>query len=308
MKFEIMMGILFDLLSKRCVTAKYLADKYEVSVRSIYRYINSLEYAGVPLYSIKGNNGGFSIVDQYKLSSTFMTVKEFEQIINALTAINEGLPNKALESAITKLKSTKKNEYAGFNVSSGNLILDAGPWGDTDGYKSKLLLLQRGIEENLKLKIKYHDRNGEISERTIEPHYIVFKQGLWYVYAFCEVRNEFRFFKTGRIENIILLEEKFTRKEINRNELPLDYWHQSTIAELIEFEVDKSVLSDIEEWIGIENVNKEKGKFIARAKLPYDNGLVSKLISFGDKIKVISPTNLKNTLIDVANSLINKYR
>ncbi len=308
MKFEIMIGILFDLLSKKSVTAKYLAEKYEVSIRSIYRYINSLEIAGVPLYSVKGNNGGFRIVEQYKLSSTFMTVKEFEQVINALTAINEGVPNAILENALNKLKASIKNEYAGFDIKSGNLIIDAGPWGDTIGYKSKLILIQKSIEEQIKIACEYHDRNGEITNRVIDPHLILFKQGLWYVYAYCNLRNSFRFFKIGRIDNLNFLNEKFIRKEINRKELPLDYWHQDVLAETIEFEVDKKILSDIQEWIGVNNVFIEKEKFIARAKLPYDEGLITKLMSYGNNLKIISPNKLKDRILEIAQDIVKNYK
>ena len=96
MKYEIMLGILFELLSKRCVKAQYLADKFEVSVRSIHRYINCLENAGIPIYTLRGSQGGFAIVDTYRFTSTFMTESEFNQTISALTAITDSVPNKAL--------------------------------------------------------------------------------------------------------------------------------------------------------------------------------------------------------------------
>ena len=296
MKFEIMVSILFELLSKRKVKATYLAEKYEVSVRTIYRYISSLEMAGVPLYTTRGNNGGISIVDTYRFSSTFMTVAEFEQTINTLSAIEQSVPNAILNSAINKLKSTIKNEYSNLNLHSGNLIIDAGPWGDTVGYKSKLTIIQKGIDESKKLFIKYHDRNGEISERVVWPHIIVFKQGLWYCYAFCELRNEFRFFKTGRIEFAQLLNDKFNRQKISNNELPLNFWQNTTIAEDVLLEVNKNILSDVEEWLGIENISLVNGKHIASVTLPYDNGLVSKIMSYGSGIKVIEPKKLINEI------------
>ena len=111
MKYEIMLRILFELLSKKCVKASYLANKYEVSVRSIHRYINCLELAGVPIYTVRGNNGGFAIMDTYKLGATFMTQKEFEQTITTLTAITNSVPNAELNSVINKLKATSRHEY-----------------------------------------------------------------------------------------------------------------------------------------------------------------------------------------------------
>lgn len=307
MKFEIMLRILFELMSKKCVKAQYLADKFEVSVRSMHRYLNTLELAGVPIYTIRGNQGGFAIIDTYKFSSTFMTVKEFEQTINALSAITESVPNKELTSVINKLKSTVKHEYSGFDVKGGNLIIDAGPWGDTIGYKSKLVVIQRSIEECKKLFIKYHDRNGDITERIIEPHVIVFKQGLWYIFAFCNLRQEFRFFKTGRIEHATILDEKFTRRDLSQMDLPLNFWHDNTEAVDVTFEIDKTCLSDVEEWLGIENVSTINGKNIACVKLPFDNGLVTKIMSYGNGLKVISPTTLKKAVKDCAQAILKAY-
>ncbi len=306
MKFEIMLSILFELLSRKTISAKYLAEKYEVSTRSIYRYISALENAGVPLYSTQGKNGGFSIVDSYRLSSTFLTKDEFEKAINVLNGVKEGMNDKTLESVITKLKGSVKFEYSGFDVKGGNLIIDAGPWGDAVGYKQKLALIQKSIDERLPLEITYHDRSGNLSNRIIEPHVIVFKQGLWYVYAYCRKREDFRFFKTGRIEKANLLATPFVRREINNSELPLN-WHESVPCEEVEMLVDKSVLSDVEEWLGVENVSYQKGKYVAYAKLPYDLGLVSKIMSFGKGITVLSPQKLVDEIKSSAKELLKNY-
>ena len=308
MKYEIIIGILFELLSKKCVKAGYLADKFEVSVRSIHRYISCLEMAGVPIYTIRGNQGGFAIVDTYRLSATFMTMKEFDQVIKTLSAITDSVPNKTLNSAINKLKSVTKNEYSGFNLKSGNLIIDAGPWGDAVGYKSKLVIIQKSIDECKKISITYHDRNGTITERIIEPHVIIFKQGLWYVYAFCHLRNDFRFFKTGRIESANILPQSFTRRSYNEEDVPLNFWHQTVEAKDVVLEVEQNCLSDVEEWLGIENFEHKNGKHLAYVKLPYDNGLVTKIISFGSGIKVVQPEDLKEKVKLCAQEIMNNYK
>ncbi len=307
MKYEIMLSILFELLSNRGVSAKTLAQKYEVSERSIYRYVNCIELAGVPIYTTRGRTGGFSIVDTYRLSSTFMTSAEFEQTINALNGLCETVPNKELASAILKLKAVRKKEYDGFNVKSGNLIIDAGPWGDAIYYKAKLKAVSTCIEKNLQLFIKYHDRNGQISERVIDPHVIVLKQGLWYVFAYCHLRNEFRFFKTGRIENATVLTEHFVRQDISKMDLPLDFWHSETEVIDVKIEVSKQYLSDVAEWLGVENITEENGKIIGKAKLPDDEGLVSKLMSFSGGIKVIEPMELKKKIKTRAQELLDIY-
>lgn len=307
MKYEIMLKILFELLAKKSVNAKYLAEKYEVSQRTIYRYIESLELAGVPLYTNRGNGGGISIVDTYRFTSTFMTVKEFEQIIDVLTSVNDSVENKVLDGAIIKLKANLKNEYSGFDIKSGNLIIDGGPWGDTSGYKSKLLIIQKSIEENKKLEIVYHDRTGKVTTRVIEPHVIVFKQGLWYTYAYCNLRKTFRFFKTGRIENAKLLEETFIRRDISKMDLPLDFWHNAEVTKNISLKIKKDCLSDVMEWLGIENIEEKNGEYTANVNLPFDDGLVYKIMSYGDGITVLSPKELRETIKEKARKLLDNY-
>ena len=308
MKYEIMLKILFELMSKKCVKASYLANKYEVSVRSIHRYINSLELAGVPIYTLRGNGGGFSIIDTFKFSSTFLTVNEFEQTINALKAITESVPNNDLSNVINKLKSVMRNDYTGIDIKSGNLIIDAGPWGDAVGYKVKLSILQKCIESCNLLSITYHDRNGDITERVIEPHVIVFKQGLWYVFAYCHLRNEFRFFKTGRIQQANILDQKFNRRNLEQVELPLNFWSNNVVAKDVVLEIDKKCLSDVEEWLGIENIKIVNDKHVAEVKLPYDNGLISKIISYGNGIKVISPIELSKEIKKYAQDILDTYK
>lgn len=307
MKFEIMVSILFELLSKRIVQAKYLSEKYGVSARSIYRYISSLENAGVPIYTVRGNAGGFSVVDTFRLSANYLTAKEYDKIISVLTAFADGVPDKTVNAIILKLKATFKKDTSGFDLKAGNLIIDAGPWGDTVGYKAKLTVLEQAIDEQKQLSITYHDRNGNVSERIIEPHVIVFKQGLWYTYAYCNLRKGFRFFKTGRIEKATLLNTQFVRRDLSKMDLPLDFWHNSVETEKVSFEIDEKVLSDVEEWLGIENVEKTGGKYVSNVDLPYDNGLVMKIMSFGSGIKVLSPKKLRDQILSAAKELQKTY-
>ena len=307
MKYEIMIRILFNLLNNKKVTATWLANEYGVSTRTIYRYIDCLSYANIPITCDKGRDGGFFILDNFKLTSSFMTKEEFNAVISALDGINAQLKNSKLKSATEKLKSINRIEKNSLTLSSGNLIIDAGPWGDAIGYRAKLGVLEEGIEKNTLLEIVYHDREGEITTRLIEPHTIVFKQGLWYVYAWCRLRNDFRFFKTGRIESLRVLDEKFIRRNIpNESEL-FDTWYDKADKVAVTFIVDKTVLSDVEEWLGVENITEIDGKFIAKAKLPNDNGLIPKIMSYGNGLSVVSPDNLKKKLVESAKRLIENY-
>ena len=306
MKYEMMLKILFELLSKKSVQASYLAEKYEISVRSVYRYINSLDYAGIPIYTKRGNNGGFYIMENYKLPASFLTREEFSEAIAALKGLNEQVNNKTITSVINKLLSLTKKDYYDVNIKSGNLIIDATPWGDVKDYKNHLTFIEKSIEDGYLLSIDYQDRFGEVSKRIIEPHSVVLKQGLWYVFAYCRLRKAFRLFKIGRITQITIMKEKFEKRPLPEV-LPFENWYDSQNLTEIEFEVSDKAVSDVEEWIGINNVKRGKDKITAKALLPMDDILIGKILGFGNEIKVVAPKKLQKMLKDKVNKIVKYY-
>ena len=303
MKYEIMTGMLFDLLSKKSVKATYLANKYEVTTRTVYRYIDELSLAGVPIESSRGASGGFKIMDGFKLSASYLTEKEFEVVINSLSAINNEVQGGVLSSAIDKLKATKRGVGA-VNVKTGNLVIDAGAWCDSAGYKDKLSLINSAIDDGKVISFTYHDRNGSKSVRFAEPHTILFKEGTWYVYAFCRLREEFRFFKVGRMTDIKCIEESFTRRELPSN-LPFETWYEHSSLIDVKLKVGGQSLFAVEEWLGVENIHEENGVFYATASLPDEDSLVGKILSFGVGVKVIAPDTLKNKIKKAVKDIYN---
>ena len=98
------------------------------------------------------------------------------------------------------------------------------------------------------------------------------------------------------------------RRDLSEQDLPLDFWHNSVKAERVVMEIDKSVLSDVEEWLGIENVKQNGDKFFADVSLPFDDGLVSKIMSYSSGLKVLSPDTLKDKIKATALAVAGKYR
>lgn len=304
MKDEILINILFDFLANKKLSASYLASKHGVSKRTIFRYIDTLSLT-IPITTDRGRNGGYYISDSYKIPASFLSEKEYEKVISTLVAINKELDSKELDNGINKLKSAYKGEKSSLTVQGGNLIIDAGPWGGAKGYKAKLSVMEKSIEQNLLLSISYHDREGEVTKRIIEPHAIVFKQGLWYIYAYCQMREDFRLFKVGRIESANILDKTFTRREMP--EKSFDDWYNNIPTEEISLQINKTIVSDIEEWLGVENVKREDGNYIAKVSLPVDEGLINKLLSFGSGIKVLAPEKLKDKMLETVKQIINNY-
>lgn len=307
MKYQMMLKILFLLLSRRKVSARYIADKYEISLRTVYRYIDELSLANVPIYNVRGRNGGYAISDSYKIPSSFLTEEESNKVISTLVEINKELGSNVIESAINKLNSIKKTSSENLHISFGNLYIDGSGWGTGDMYGETLKVLQKAIEENLVVSVDYLDRDGNKSQRDIEPHALVLKQGLWYAYSYCTLRESFRLFKVGRIEKIKVKQQNFIRKESADIKAVLTKFYQET-PEDVDLIIDESIRLDVEEWLGVDKISiTPSGKIMASAKLPICDYLTGKILSFGNKIQVVSPPALKKAVIDTAQSIKELY-
>lgn len=307
MKFAILVSILFDLLAKRKLTAAYLAEKYEISQRTVYRYIDLLS-TSVPVYVKRGRNGGIYISDHYKLPVGFMTVDEYEAAIEALSAMYSQLPQERFLAAQRKLSAQVKAESRELTLSGelGSILVDGGTWGDTRTFSEKLRLIEEALRDNKTLDVEYHSRNGEKTQRTIEPHVLVFKQNVWYVYAFCRKQRDFRLFRLGRILAAYKTDETFTKRPFTREDIPLNYWKTDKTV-TARFAISDDAFADAQDWLGVENMRLKDGNWEAEVTLPDDETLVRKIISFGAGLRVIEPTKLQSRVQAAAQAVFALY-
>lgn len=283
-----MLKILFLLLAKPKVSAREMSHRFDVSVRTIMRYIDVISLV-VPVLSDTGRNGGFYIADSYKLPASFLTEKEFNAVVSTLSSYNEEVSNKTISSAIDKLVTAKRKEIKTVNFKSENLIIDGSSWNGNDNVKSIVSLISNAIDDLKQVFIGYVDKSGKESKRIIEPHAIILKQGLWYVYAYCNLRNSFRMFKVSRITFADVKDQTFEKRKISLDSLTSGKWFEKLPVKQIELAIDKTAVPDVEEWLGVNYVYKKDDNYFASVSLPYDNFLVSKILSFAGKVKVLSP-------------------
>ena len=307
MKYQIMVEMLFMLLARKKVTAREFAQRFSISKRTVFRYLDELSLACIPVMCDRGANGGYYLAESYKLPASFLTEKEFDALVSAINAVGSELgASEVLSTVKDKLFSAVKKEDS-TPLTSSSLIIDSSGWNGIGGNKNKIRVFEKAIKNNLLVKTAYHDRSGEKTERIIEPHALVLKQGLWYVFAFCRLRQDFRLFKISRVEYATTLSETFTRREFDPNNLPFNDWYTSQSRTEIIFELDESIRSEIEDWLGIESVKTVGDKLIAEARLPYDKGLVTEIAKYGDKVRVLKPEKLKKELIASARELLAFY-
>ncbi|MDE6075639.1 MAG: YafY family transcriptional regulator [Clostridia bacterium] len=292
MKYQIMIKMLMLLTSRRKVTAAEIADRFEISVRSVYRYVEELNVAGVPLDVVRGRSGGIYIADTFKLPSGYFTRGEYSATINALTAMSSTMDDEDIISALEKLQRQQKADKRELSV-CGNIIVDGGAWADLGKFPQKMKVCEQAVRDSMCLEIDYISRDGEHSRRVIDPHVLILKQNVWYIYAFCHTRQDFRTFKIGRIKGARFTGRNFVKKEITKDEIPLNFEYTSEQLIPVTLEIKKDALADVEEWLGVDNIEPRGNGLIATVSLPDDEMLVDKILGYGGKVKVLSPLPLK---------------
>ena len=299
MKYQVMIKMLLLLTSRRKVTAREIAERFEISVRSVYRYVEELNVAGVPIDVVRGRYGGIFIADTFKLPSGFFTRGEYAAVENALTAMLSTMSDEDLISALEKLKRQQKADRRELSV-CGNIIVDGGAWADLGKFPQKMKVCEQAVKDCLWLEIDYISRDGEHSKRVIDPYVLILKQNVWYVYAFCHTRQDFRTFKIGRIKGARFTGRGFTKEEIDRRDIPLNFEYTSEQLVPVTLEIAANAVADVEEWLGVDNIEPRGNGLVANVSLPDDGMLVDKILGYGGKVKVVAPADLKKRVRETA--------
>ncbi len=293
MQVPVLVGILSTLLSADgLVSASDLTKKYEISARSVYRYINVLSESGVPIESVQGRAGGWRIIENYKLKATYFTPEEYERLVF-------GLQSSTLQDDVTKQALLK---LSGLNRAHNATVLKSDQF-IVDGGDSVLGELVNTVSEAIAQKklchIEYHSKDGEDSVRVIEPYCLILKDGAWYVYSFCRLRRDFRYFKVSRIVKLEV-GDRFSGRSydgVDSSVIKTDVLKGKEMCEVL-LSVDSSALSACEEWLGVSAVVKMGENFLAKATLPYDEMLVNKILSLGAGVRVEKPRRLRQAVIE----------
>ena len=261
-----LLGIVYTLLNKETVTATTLAERYEVSVRTIYRDIEVLSQAGIPVYTRKGKNGGICLMEQFVLDKMLITQEEQQEILSALLSVEE---TKATEEKeiLQKLGDFFKTEPVNW------LSIDFSDWGD--GQRLLYEDIKRAILMNKVLSFDYYGQNREMSRRIVEPIQLLFKEYTWYLRAYCRERKALRTFKLTRIRKMKVLEENFKireeyfKREAANSEKHQDITNANVYAPLITLWIDKKETYRVYDRFSEADIEILKdGNFVVRVAYP----------------------------------------
>lgn len=300
MKLDRMLGILTILLQKDNVTAPQLAEKFEVSRRTIGRDIDSLCQAGIPIVTRQGGGGGISIADGYKLDKSVLTSEELSSLIAALKGIGSIYESSQIERTLDKLAVNKDTVVSLREPVVINLA---------SHYKCsltpKIMLIKQAVLEQRLVEFDYYYSKGQ-TRRRIEPYFVIFQWTGWYVFGYCLERQDWRLFKIARLWNPQMLDMTYAAREIPPEKRDFNS-HLPDTEKLVAL-FDPSVKYQLIEAYGLDSYT-ETADGRLRLEIGYTNWDYMRqwLLSFGHNVTVLEPAKAAEELKAVAEKILENY-
>lgn len=303
MKIDRLIGIITILLQKEKTTTAQLAERFEVSSRTIQRDIDHICKAGIPIVSMQGYGGGLSIAEGYKINQTILTQDELSAIFMGFKSIDSISKYTYTQSLMEKLAYEKRAVLSNQN----RIIIDLASFYQVS-LTEKIELIKHAINNRELIKFQYYSEKGE-SERTIEPYFIMFRWSAWYVYGYCLTKQDYRLFKLNRLSKLQSLKTNYEERVISEKELDFDnyIWRDDIkLTALFDISVKYRLIDEHgPECITFDN---QSGKLLFVNNFTNRSYLLQWILSYGDSVKVIEPLDLVDEICLNAKNILHQYK
>lgn len=296
--------IIYYLLDKKQVSAAELAEQFEVSVRTIYRDIDALSSAGIPVCTTAGRGGGISLLDGFVLDRALLSSQEMQDIILGIQSLSS-VQYPDTEAVLTKLKSS-------FQTADADWIeIDFSRWGSFPGKeKQTFRLIKKSILDKFLICFKYYTSSGGVTSRTCQPLKLIYKDKAWYLHAYCLVRNDYRLFRISRIRELELTDTHFIPHEDEKLPVPVPLTILRDFGPPVdmEFTFSEEVGSRLYDTFDDSAICITENGFLVKTVLPLNQWLYDFILSFGDRITILKPQSLKKEITRRLESALQHYK
>lgn len=299
MKVDRLLGIITTLQQNKKVTAPYLAEKFEVSRRTINRDIEDICRAGIPIVTTQGNNGGISIMEGFSLDTTVFTEQEMEEIFTGLRTLD------SVSGSSNAMKLAKKIGGESAIELPGHMMIDLSSFYKED-LTVKIEQIKKAISESCCILFRYYYNKGE-EYKVVEPYMVVFKWSDWYVFGFCKKSRDFRMYKLRRLWELNVTEEKFEPREIPEEKL--QFGSHMTDDYFITAVYEPSIKYKLVEEYGPESFTvMGDGKIYAKLGFTDIEEALHWFLGLGNKVKVLEPPEMVEKVKTAVKNILQGYR
>ncbi len=301
MQMSRLFEIVYLLMERKSLTAKELAERFEVSPRTIYRDIDTLSEAGIPVYSSRGTGGGIRLMDDFVLNKSYLSEQEQNNILASLQGLS-AIQVPDVEPVLSKLAALfGKNRASWIDVDFSN-------WSGGSQEREKFILLKDAILQSKVITFDYYSAVSEKTERVVEPLKILFKGMGWYLYGFCRAKQDYRVFKITRIKNLVNTEEAFDRAIPSSVFEQTDSAYSAKVIQL-KLKIDSALAYRVYDEFEQENIIKDgDGSFTVSALFPEGDWIFGFILSFGSGAQVLEPPEIRYELAARVENILKLYR
>ncbi len=291
--------IIYILLNKKTVTAKELAERFGVSQRTIYRDVDTLSLAGIPVFTEKGKGGGIGLLPDFVLNKSILSESEQNEILSALQGLS-GVKTAEADGVLQKLSAL-------FNKSTVNwLEVDFSDWSFANGgvfYDFKTAILERRVAE-----FDYYGTGGEMTHRRIEPIQLWFKSKSWYIKGYCLIRQDMRLFKLSRVRNLIVTNERFAERDLLAIPPKSTRSDRQKTDVTLKLKIAPEMTYRVYDEFGDESAIKQPdGSFLVTVTWPEDEWVYGTILSYGEYIEVLEPERIRQIIKEKAQKTADKH-
>ena len=301
MQIERLVQMVFYILSHGHVTAKELADLFQVSTRTVYRDINTLTVAGIPIFSTKGVGGGIFLMEGFAIDKSLLSEEERQSIYQGLQILRAArYPN--AEMALSKIGAIFRNA-----MEAKWLDVDFSHWGSEEKEKIQFSDLQYAILNRHVITFRYFNSDLKQSERAIEPLRLVFKSHAWYLIGYCRSRQEMRCFRLSRMKRLKVMPEMFERDGPSCDALTSE-WKELREMPVLQLKFSPEIAYRLYDEFQEDQIRlSEDGNYYVAASFELNHWTVHYLLSFGKYVEVIEPESARAMLKELASDIVKLY-
>lgn len=297
MKIDRLVGTIMVLLDNERISAQELADMFEVSPRTVYRDIDTINMAGIPIRSIPGTGGGFEIMPKYKVDKTVFSAADLSAILTGLSNLSGVMRGNEFVNALAKVKSFIPAERTEeIELKANQVCIDLSPWIGSRDTQHNLDIIKAALQDHRLISFEYLAHRGIKTARVVEPYQLVLKSGHWYFRGYCHIRNDFRLFRLSRISGLQMENENFTPRDDQRP--VFDFVEMlETMQTEIKIRIHKSIVDRVLDYCTIERFSPEDNEHYT-VMFPFieNEFYYDILLSFGNRCECLEPLHIRDEM------------
>lgn len=305
MKIDRLIAMIMILLENEMMNAGELAKKLEVSRRTVYRDIDTLTMAGLPIFTTQGVTGGVGLMKSYKIDKKLFTPKDIQTLTSSLGSYRQLYGHQEIAHVLEKLNNMGSDGRPSEQASrfAIDLSLNQG----NQSLRALLSSIETAINEARYLAFDYIDKDGNVTARTIEPYQVVFKESSWYLQAYCADRADYRIFKLARMSKLQVLPATFPPRDFTPLAMDGAGWMSREWVP-VTIRIALSIKDKVIERFGEENIISVEGNScLAIFPIINNESGYDVLLRFGDKCEIIGPADVREAFRTYLRKIMTKY-